>query len=322
MILRALTFWTDWFVVWVVLFSATAYVLPELFMPLRSLIVPGLGVIMFGMGMTLLPADFLRVGRMPRAVACGILGQFVIMPLLAFTLAVVFRLDSEVAMGFIILGACPGGTASNVIAFLAKADVALSVTMTACSTLLAIPLTPIIVKLLGGHYLPVDAWAMFLSMVKIVLVPVTGGIVMRWILKEKAGKALAAFPALSVFVIVVIIAAIVAGSREKLQEVIGVVGVIVVLHNVMGLALGYGLAAVFRLPKDARRTVAIEVGMQNSDLGVALAGSYSQSALVALPASLFSVVHNLTGSILANLWRRREEAPSPDEETGHPALHS
>lgn len=301
----ALRFWTDWFVAWIVLFSAAAYAWPGVFARLGAYIVPGLGVVMFGMGMTLTLEDFARVGRMKRAVACGLLGQFTIMPLLAAALARTFRLNDEVAMGLVILGACPGGTASNVVTFLAKGDVALSVTMTACSTLAAIVLTPALIQLLGGQYLPVDAWALFLSVVQIVLVPVCAGLALRYWLGERAIPALEFFPALSVLVIVLIVAAVVASARDRLAEVLGVVGAVVVLHNTGGMALGYGLASVFRLPGAARRTVAIEVGMQNSGLGVALARAHFESALVALPASLFSVVHNVTGAIAANVWRSR-----------------
>ena len=208
-------------------------------------------------------------------------------------------------MGFIILGSCPGGTASNVVAYLARADVALSVTMTACSTLLAIVLTPLLVGVLGGQFLPVDRWALFLSVVKIVLVPVPAGLVVRYWLRERVQGVLAVFPAISVLFIVLIIACIIALSGESLKDALGTVGVVVVLHNGFGLALGYGLATLFRLPTSVRRTVAIEVGMQNSGLGVALAAKHFTDVLVALPASIFSVVHNLTGSALASIWRAR-----------------
>lgn len=287
---------------WVIIFSILAYQFPAPFSRLQPLIVPGLGAIMFGMGMTLLPEDFRRVMQMKRAVACGVIGQFLLMPLLAFGIARVFQLESELAMGFIILGACPGGTASNVIAYLAKADVALSVTMTAMSTILAILLTPAIISLLGGQFLAVNALDMFVSVVKIVLIPVGAGFAIRYWLRDKVQKVLVIFPAISVFVIVLIIAAIVALSHDQLPRVIGILGMLVVAHNVMGMASGYGLAMLFRLPESACRTVAIEVGMQNSGLGVALATTHFPGTLVALPSSLFSVVHNITGSTMATLW--------------------
>jgi BASS family bile acid:Na+ symporter len=299
---KAIKIFTDGFVVWVLLFSLGAYLIPDLFTPLRPYIKPGLGIIMFGMGMTLLPEDFLRVTTMKRAVGCGILGQFMLMPLLALILAKGFRLDNELTMGFIILGCCPGGTASNVIAYLAKADVALSVTMTAFSTVMGVVLTPILIRTLGGSYLPVDAFAMFKDILIMVLIPVALGIGIRSTLKGKVGTVVDVFPAISVLVIVLIIATIVALSKDKIPEVIGVLGVLVVAHNTLGMATGYGLATLFKLPESARRTVAIEVGMQNSGLGVALASEHFTSAMVALPSSLFSIVHNLTGSVMANIW--------------------
>lgn len=314
-----ITYWTRGFVLWVILFSIIAYVLPDPFARLRPGIVPGLGLIMFGMGMTLVPDDLTRVLTMKRAVACGVLGQFLLMPLLAFGIARTFGLSNELAMGFIILGSCPGGTASNVIAFLAKADVALSVTMTACSTVLGIILTPLLIKILGGAILEVDAWAMLISVFKIVLVPVAAGFAIRAWLKERLTGVLAVFPAFSVLVIVLIIATIIALSRENLPEVIGILGVLIIAHNVLGMATGYGLAALFHLPEAARRTVAIEVGMQNSGLGVSLATVHFDSPLVALPSSLFSVVHNVSGSALATFWTRNqndgsEDVPSADEQ--------
>lgn len=323
MLERWMTFWTNYFVVWVILFSTVAYFVPRPFAALAPGIVPGLGVIMFGMGMTLVPDDFARVARMPRAVFCGIAGQFCIMPLVAWLLAKGYRLTPEFAMGFIILGACPGGTASNVIAYLAKADVALSVTMTACSTVIAIILTPWLIGILGGQFLPVDSWGLFMSVVKIVLIPVGAGFVLRHCLGKRVKRLLAVFPAISVLVIVLIIASIVATSRSTLADAIGILGLLVVLHNLTGMVLGYGLATLFRLPTSARRTIAIEVGMQNSGLGVALAKAHFESALVALPASLFSVVHNLSGSLAANHWRktgRTDPADPSDATTKMPPL--
>jgi BASS family bile acid:Na+ symporter len=301
---RALKVWTDGFVLWVLVFSAVAYFRPGWFLPLRDFITPALGLVMLGMGATLLPEDFVRVLRMKRAVACGVSAQFVVMPLLAFLLAKSFDLDDELAMGVIIVGSCPGGTASNVIVYLAKADVPLSVTMTACSTLLAVVATPLLVKAFGGTYLPVDAGDLFASVATIVIIPVIAGLVLRHLLQDRLRKALDVFPAFSVLIIVLIIATIVAASNESLPQVFNIVGVVVVLHNLLGLALGYAAAAALRLPRDARRTIAIEVGMQNSGLGVALANRHFASTVVALPAALFSVVHNLSGSLIAAYWAR------------------
>ena len=176
---------------------------------------------------------------------------------------------------------------------------------------------PLLVRFLGGAYLPVDALAMFLSVLKIVFIPVALGLVVRAWLKERAARWLAVFPAISVLVIVLIIACVVALSRDKLAGFLGVTGVLVVLHNTLGVGLGYGLARLCRLPVPVCRTIAIEVGMQNSGLGVALARKHFSDALVALPAGLFSVVHNITGSTLATFWRRgdrrRDDGPEENE---------
>ncbi len=302
---RILALWVELFVVWVMLFSAAAYAWPAPFRAFSPAIVPALGVIMFGMGMTLQAEDFARVARMKLAVACGLTAQFIVMPLSAWAIANVFRLPPELAMGFIIVGACPGGTASNVISYLAKADVALSVTMTALSTLAAIVLTPWLIGVLGGQFLPVNSWDLFMSVVKIVLAPVAAGFGVRRMMGGRTQhRILEWLPATSVLLISMVIASIVAMSRDRLFEAIGTVGALVVLHNAIGLSLGYALASALRLPRSVRRTIAIEVGMQNSGLGVALATAHFASTLVALPSSVFSVVHNLTGSALAGYWAR------------------
>lgn len=300
---RAFRYFVDGFPLWVILVSGLAFAWPGPFTVLKPGIVPGLGVIMFGMGMTLTLGDFQRVLRRPAAVALGVAAQYVIMPGLAWALAHAFGLSPELAMGLIVVGCCPGGTASNVIAFLARADVALSVTLTACSTVLAVVMTPALIWLLGGQYLPVHPGSLLLDVVKIVLIPVAAGLLVNALFQRRVARMADVLPAISVLIIVLVIATIVALSRDKLPGVIGVVGVAGVLHNVLGMGIGYGLATVFRMPVAVRRTIAIEVGMQNSGLAVALANAHF-GALAALPASLFSVVHNLTGSVVAAVWRR------------------
>lgn len=311
---RGLKLFVDAFVLWVVVFSLLAWWQPAAFTGFRPWIKPGLGLIMFGMGMTLLPADFLRVARMPRAVACGVAGQFIIMPLAAWGIARVLRLEPELAMGLIIVGCCPGGTASNVVAYLARADVSLSVTMTAVSTLLAVVLTPLLTWGLGGTYMAVDPLALLLDVCTIVLVPVALGLAFNTWFRRFSVPLQQVFPAISVLVIVLIIACVVGLSHEKLPAVIGTLGAAVLLHNLAGLGLGYGLAWACRLPATARRTVAIEVGMQNSGLAVALASAHF-TPLAALPGSLFSVLHNLTGATLASVWRRTD-VDAPDSVAG------
>lgn len=318
---RLLSLWTSGFVFWVILFSGFAWLVPGPFAAMKPGIVPGLGIIMFGMGMSLTPADFLRVFRQPRAILCGVLGQFIGMPLLAWAVAKGLGMPPELQLGFIILGACPGGTASNVIVYLSRGNVALSVTMTACSTLLAVILTPTLVWLLGGAVIPVSFWALLWGVTKIVFIPVTAGLLVHRLAGERVKRINEFFPALSVLIIVLVIACIVALSRDRLPEAGMLVLGGALLHNVLGLGIGYGLARGFQLsPRDCR-TVAVEVGMQNSGLGVALAMSTvhaANSALVALPSSVFSVLHNLTGSVLASWFRRLETAvempPSPDSD--------
>ena len=313
---RLLRRWTDGFVLWVLLFSALAWVFPAPFAALKPGIVPGLGIIMFGMGMSLLPGDFLRVLQQPKAIGCGVLGQFLLMPLIAWAITHALRMPPDLQLGFIILGCCPGGTASNVIVYLARGNVALSVTMTACSTLLAVLLTPFLVWTLGGEVIPVDFFALLESVVKIVFIPVAVGLLVHVWLGKRAESVNAAFPALSVLIIVLVIAAIVGLSHDALPKAGPLLAMGVVLHNGLGLAAGYGLARLFRLPAGDCRTIAIEVGMQNSGLGVALATNHFASLpLVALPSGVFSVAHNLTGSLLASYWRR-DAKPIAEEGKG------
>lgn len=302
-----LRLWTDLFPLWVVLFAAAAYLLPAPFAALQPGIVPGLAIIMFGMGMTLTPGDFRRVATRPVPLCVGVAAQFLVMPLAAWGVARLLALPPELAMGLIVVGCCPGGTASNVVAYLARADVALSVAMTATSTLLAVVATPALIWLLGGAYLPVAPGALLLDIAKIVLAPVLLGAAARAALGGRASAILAVFPALSVFIVALVVAAIVGLTHERLAAVLGVVGIAVALHNALGVSLGYGLARALGLPPAARRTIAIEVGMQNSGLGVALASAHF-GPMAALPGSVFSVAHNLTGSLLAAWWRRRPPA--------------
>ncbi len=298
---------TDLFPVWAVLFAAAAFVRPEVFVPLRPAIVPLLGLVMFGMGATLLPRDFRAVAERPRVLALGAALQFAGMPALAFVIARALGLPDEIAAGLILVGSCPGGTASNVICYLARADVALSITLTAVSTVLAVLATPVLAGFWIGTTVEVDVGGMMQSIFKIVLVPVSLGVAANVWLGERLGRVKAALPLASVVAIAVIIAIVVALSHERLAALSGVLVAGVVLHNTAGLALGYFAAAGFGLPEAQRRTLAIEVGMQNSGLAVALAVQHL-NALAALPGALFSVWHNVSGSLVAARWSRR--APS------------
>lgn len=265
-----------------------------------------LGAVMFGMGLSLRGRDFALVLRRPRDVAVGVAAQFVCMPLLAWALSKALGLPPELALGVVLVGACPGGTASNVIAYLARGDVALSVSMTACSTLLAPLATPAIVWLLAGKSVDVDTVKMFLDIVKIVIAPIVVGVAANELLPCFAARIRRAMPAFSAVVVAVIVAGVVAAGAERIRTTAGLVALAVVLHNGLGLALGWGVGRLFRMDAARRRTLAIEVGMQNSGLAVSLAAMhFAAMPLAAVPGALFSVWHNVSGALFANLCARR-----------------
>ena len=284
--------------------ALAAYLWPQVFAPGREAITPLLGVVMFGMGLTLTPADFARVVKRPRSVAIGIVLQFLLMPFIAWVLAFVFALPPELAAGLILVGACPGGTASNVVNYLARGDVALSVTITASTTLLSVVLTPALTWLYAGAVVPVPVLPMLLSIVYVIAVPVAAGVALRLWLPSLARRFAPALPMISVAAIVVIIAIVVALNRGQMTGAAVTIAGAVVLHNLSGLAAGYGLARFLKVSETDARAIAIEVGMQNSGLGVALAIQYF-SAQAALPGAIFSIWHNLSGAALASFWSRR-----------------
>jgi BASS family bile acid:Na+ symporter len=296
---------SEYFALWVLLASAIGLLWPSTFLFLLPHIRIVLGVIMFGMGMTLSPDDFRRVATRPGAVGAGVAAQFAVMPLLAFGIARLLELPPEIAVGFILLGACPGGTASNVIAYLARGDVALSVTMTSFSTVLSPLLTPVLTLWLAGQWMPIPVAALFLSIVQIVLVPVVLGVVARRFFSKAVAKATSVMPLVSVTAIVTIVGAIVGKNVEQILSIGPLIFLGVVAHNGLGLLLGFGVGSTFRFGEAQRRALAIEVGMQNSGLAVALAASLISPA-AALPAALFSVWHNVTGPLLATIWVRRD----------------
>ena len=263
----------------------------------------GLGIIMFGMGLTLTLPDFALVVKRPLPVIVGVIAQYVIMPGVAFLLTKVLNLDPAIAAGVILVGCAPGGTASNVISYLAKGDVALSVTMTSISTLLAPLMTPLLTKWLAGQYMPVDAKSMALAIVQIVLIPVIAGIVVRMLAGRYVEKILPALPWISVLGISYVLAAVVGKSADKIMESALIVFVVVILHNLLGYFFGYFAGRISGGDYRAARTTAIEVGMQNSGLAAGLATKYF-SPEAALPGAVFSVWHNLSGALLAMFFRR------------------
>ncbi len=287
--------------------SAVAAYRPEIFVPLKPTIVPLLGLVMFGMGMTLTFESFRRVLRMPGVVALGVGLQFLIMPLAAWLIALALRLPPQLMAGLVLVGACPGGTASNVVCYLSKGNVALSITLTAVSTLVAVLMTPVLTWLYVGQTVPVPMAQMLLSILKIVIVPVTLGVLVNTWLGPRLHGFRGVFPAVSVLAIVLIIAIIVAVNEPQLQSLALPVIIAVMLHNFLGLAAGYWLPRWLGQDVATCRTLAIEVGMQNSGLGVALAMKHF-SAAAALPGAVFSIWHNLSGATLAAHWGRKRDS--------------
>lgn len=302
---RVSQFVTLTFVFWVLLFAILALAIPSGFRWIAPSISWLLGIVMFGMGLTIKPRDFREVFTRPVAVAIGVVGQFLIMPVLAFLLARGFHLPPEIAVGVILVGCCPGGTASNVITFLARGDVALSVTVTSITTLLAPLVTPALIYLLASQWIAVQPLALLLSVVQVVLLPIVLGIAAQRLLRAKAAVAIHLLPVVSVIAIVAIVAAVVAVSRDKILQSGLLILAIVILHNGLGYALGFLLARIFRLNYAQCKAVSIEVGMQNSGLGAALAAAHF-SPLAAVPSAIFSVWHNISGPLLATYFRRKE----------------
>ena len=290
-----------------VLLSAVAALLfPDTLSHLKPrLINPLLGIIMFGMGLTLKPEDFRVVFSRPRDVLVGCLAQFTVMPLLAFALTRVFRLEEALAIGVILVGCCPGGTASNVITFLARGDLALSVGMTAMSTLLAPVLTPLLVWLLAGEMVDVDVAGMLLSILWVVILPIALGLVVKRIWPRTTKQAAGYLPALSSLAICLIVLIVIAANAHKLLSGGWIVLLVVVLHNICGLAAGYLIGLLLHLSPAKRRAVSIEVGMQNSGLASSLATlHFAAYPLATIPGALFSVWHNISGAIVARLYSR------------------
>lgn len=286
------------FPVLVILGGMIGFVAPSATTQLSSWVTPLLGIIMFGMGLTLAPRDFVLVAKRPLPVLIGVIAQFVIMPLTALLVVHLLNLPKEIAVGVILVGCSPGGTSSNVVSYLARGDVALSVTMTSISTLLAPLFTPLLTLWLAGQYMTISGSAMALSIVKVVLVPVIGGLVVRAIAPGLVRKLTPALPWISVLAISTIVAVVVGGSRANIAAAGAIVFLAVVVHNGLGYALGYLTGRLTGQPVSTRRTMAVEVGMQNSGMATTLAMAHI-SPLAALPGAVFSVWHNLSGAILA-----------------------
>ena len=260
-------------------------------------------IVMFGMGLTIKPNDFAIVFKRPKEVIIGSLAQFTIMPSLAFILGKGFGLEDALLVGLVLVGTCPGGTSSNVMSYLAKADVALSVALTTVSTLVAPILTPAITYLLLKTTVEIDAFGMFLSIIKVVIIPIGLGLIINKLFSETTEKISKILPLISVTAIVLIVASVVSANSQKILTTGAIVFVVVILHNCGGYALGYLIAKILKLPVIKRKTIAIEVGMQNSGLASGLATSaFPNLAMATVPGAIFSVWHNISGAILANIF--------------------
>ncbi len=310
---RPLALLTNLFPVWVLAGGALALFQPQWFAWVTTDVITwGLAVIMLGMGITLSVDDFKAVLQMPRAVAIGFTAHYAIMPFLGWSIAHLLRLETPLAVGLILVSCCPCGTASNVVNYLARSNVALSVLMTLCSTLGAIVMTPLLTKWLAGAYVPVNAAALFLSTVKIVLAPVVIGVALNRLRPRLVKAVLPVSPLISVLAITLICAGIIGGSaadfkRSGLELVLAVF----LLHT-GGFLLGYFFSRLLRCDRLTSRTISVEVGMQNSGLGAALAKQhFAQMPLAALPCAISATFHSVIGSVLAGVWRLRPVSAPP-----------
>ncbi len=299
---------TNAFPLWILIFSAWSLFTPEYFEWFQPYIPWGLGIIMLGMGMTLSFADFQQVFKMPRAAIIGVICQFTIMPLLGFGVAHLMglhKIDPHLAVGLILVACCPGGTASNVITYLARANVALSVLMTMISTFAAVLLTPLLTKWLVGTLIEVSAAMLFFDTLKVVLLPVVLGLLLNRFTPRFVKKVLPISPFLSVVAIVLIVACIIGSKNQTIIEAGWRLLAAPAILHLAAFILGYFAAKLFRLPEDTCRTISIEVGMQNSGLGTHLANNNFKGTSAAAPCAISAVYHCLIGSLIAGIWRLR-----------------
>lgn len=308
-----------WMGLLVLLTAAFSLTFPNVFMPVGMWMVsPLLGLIMFGMGLTLKPQDFRVVFSRPGDILIGSTAQFLVMPTLAWGLAKAFSLPDELALGVILVGCCPGGTASNVITYLAKGDLALSVGVTATSTLLAPIVTPLLVWLLAGTFVEVDTVGMLLSIVYVVIAPIAAGILVQKLLPTFTRRIVAYLPAFSALMIAAVVAIVVSHTASSLLGGGLLVILVVMLHNLLGFTAGYALSALFRLSRPKRIALSIEVGMQNSGLASSLAvAHFATMPLATVPGAIFSVWHNISGTLAARWFSKPHFLPFNSEEEGH-----
>ena len=300
---------SDYMGVLVLMAAVVALIVPSAFCGIKPTVInPLLGVIMFGMGMALRLEDFKIVFSRPKDVIIGCVAQFTIMPLLAVLLSRMFALDEALAVGVVLVGCCPGGTASNVITYLAKGDLALSVGMTATSTVLAPVMTPLLVWLLVGKSVDVNVAGMLLSILWVVILPIVAGLIVKGLWPKFTERMTAYLPAVSSLAIAFIVLIVISANAQKLLMGGMVIILVVVLHNLCGLSLGWLIGRLLRLPDSKRRAISIEVGMQNSGLASSLATlHFAAYPMATIPGAVFSVWHNISGAIVARLYARTDK---------------
>lgn len=296
------------YVIWLLGLSVVAFVEPRTMLWFdQRWIFWSLAVSMLGMGLSLSPADFRAVARMPGCVALGFCLQYTMMPLGGWLIATVLKLDPDLKIGLVLVASCPGGMASNMITYLARADVALSVVLTLCSTILAFIFTPMWTTLLVGEIVPVDAWGLCLSALQLTIAPVAVGVLLRWLLPKTADRLGACGPTIAMLAFVFVTAGIVAASAEAIATHFGRLMLAALGLHLLGFALGYAISKLLRFPEPAARTVSIEVGMQNGGMAAALARQHFAAMPLAAAAGVFSgVVQNVLGGLLATFWKHRE----------------
>ena len=304
MLSKVSKFATNTFLVWMLIAAVIGFIFPMQLSTLSNWVPYLLGIVMLGMGLTIDPKDFKIIFQAPRSVIIGVVLQYTIMPLSAFLIVKLFHLPPEIAICVILVGCCPGGTSSNVMSYLANANVALSVAITSVSTLLAPLLTPALIYLFAHEWLQVSFISMFWSVVQVILIPIIIGFVLQKLFKTFADKTATALPIVSVVAISLILASVVGSSKAQILATGLLIFAVVILHNLIGYILGYTFAKILKLDRPDKKAVSIEVGMQNSGLAVSLATVHF-NPLSAVPGAVFSLIHNITGPILAKYWNKR-----------------
>ena len=294
---------TSLFPLWVIVFSIWAYFDSQTWTALQTFVIPLLSIVMFSMGLTLKTKDFYRIFKNFKIILLGIFLQFLLMPGIGYFLISIFDLETVIAIGILLVGTAPGGTASNVICYLAKGDIALSISLTTCSTFLAVFFMPTLFWLYTGTDIDVPILQMMLSIFKIIILPVTLGVILNSLNLKFLNKIKNALPLIAITAIVIIIATIIGSSSDQILIYGWLILLIVIFHNLLGFIFGYYSCYLLNLDKKTSRTIAIEVAMQNSGLATALAIKYF-GAISAIPAAFYSVWHNISGSLIASFWKK------------------